>query len=126
MGQHRSASASRLLGLDGLRSSPPVVAGGQWRLAVQTTATAVDFRGRGARAELHDRRTVRVRDLPSGGCPVVLSGASGSGAVVSQPARYLGRAGGPDPSQGGANPTSPRSGLAAGRQGRPRGGRGRS
>ena len=86
MGQHRSASASRLLGLDGLRSSPPVVAGGEWRLAVQTTATAVDFIGRGARAELHDRRTVRVRDLPSGGCPVVLSGASGSGAVVSQPA----------------------------------------
>ena len=41
MGQHRSASASRLLGLDGLRSSPPVVAGGQGRLAVQTTATAV-------------------------------------------------------------------------------------
>jgi hypothetical protein len=65
VGQHRSASASRLLGLDGLRSSPPVVAGGEWRLAVQTTATAVDFRGRGARAELHGRRTVRVRDLPS-------------------------------------------------------------
>jgi hypothetical protein len=86
VGQHRSASASRLLGLDGLRSSPPVVAGGQWRLAVQTTATAVDFRGRGARAELHGRRTVRVRDLPGGGCPVVLAGASGSGAVVSQPA----------------------------------------
>jgi hypothetical protein len=80
VGQHRSASASRLLGLDGLRSSPPVVAGGEWRLAVQTTATAVDFRGRGARAEL------RVRDLPGGGCPVVLAGASGSGAVVSQPA----------------------------------------
>ena len=65
MGHHRSASASRLLGLDGLRSSPPVVAGGEWRLAVQTTATAVDFRGRGARAEPHGRRTVRVRDLPS-------------------------------------------------------------
>jgi hypothetical protein len=92
MGQHRSASASKLLGLDGLRSSPPVVVGGEWRLAVQTTATAVDFRGRGARAELHDRRTVRVRDLPSGGCPVVLPGARGSGAVVSQPAgRHLGR-----------------------------------
>jgi transposase len=66
-----------------------LAAGGRrrpWRLAVQTTATAVDFRGRVARAELHGRRTVRVRDLPSGGCPVVLSGASGSGAVVSQPA----------------------------------------
>jgi hypothetical protein len=95
MGQHRSASASRLLGLDGLRSSPPVVVGGEWRLAVQTTATAVDFRGRGARAELHDRRTVRVRDLPSGGCPVVLSGASGSGAVVSRPVKC-----GPGPSRG--------------------------
>jgi hypothetical protein len=47
VGQHRSASASRLLGLDGLRSSPPVVAGVEWRLVVQTTATAVDFRAEG-------------------------------------------------------------------------------
>jgi hypothetical protein len=108
MGQHRSASASRLLGLDGLRSSPPVVAGGQWRLAVQTTATAVDFRGRGARAELHGRRTVRVRDLPSGGCPVVLPGASGSGAVVRQPAGEApGPAGGRDPSSGGVDRAGP-------------------
>ena len=55
------------------RSSPPVVAGGEWRLAVQTTATAVGCRGRGVRAELHGRRTVRVRDLPVGGRPVVLA-----------------------------------------------------
>ena len=43
MGHHRSASATRLLGLDGFE----VLAGGQWRLGVQTTATAVDFRAEG-------------------------------------------------------------------------------
>jgi hypothetical protein len=67
VGQHRSASASRLLGLDGLRSSPPVVAGGEWRLAVQTTATMAGCVGCGVRATPHGRRLVRVRDLPIGG-----------------------------------------------------------
>jgi transposase len=68
------------------------VAGGEWRLAVQTTATAVDFRGRGARAELHGRRTVRVGDLPSGGCPVVLSGAADLAlSCASLRGRHLGR-----------------------------------
>ena len=54
-------------------------------------------------------------------------GASGSGAVVSQPAGCTPRPSGrPDPSQGGADPTSPRRGLSASRQGRPRAGRGRA
>ena len=86
MGQHRSASASRLLGLDGLEVLAAQVVAGEWQLEVQTTATVVGCIGCGVRAELHGRRTVRVRDLPGGGCPVVLAGASGSGAVVSQPA----------------------------------------
>jgi transposase len=46
--------------------------GGEWQLEVQTTATVVGCQGCGVRAELHGRRTVRVRDLPIGGRPVVL------------------------------------------------------
>jgi transposase len=71
VGQHRSASASRLLGLDGLEVLAAQVVGGEWQLVVQTTATVVGCVGCGMRAELHGRRTVRVRDLPIGGRPVV-------------------------------------------------------
>jgi hypothetical protein len=92
VGQHRSASASRLLGLDGFEVVSAELAGGEWQLAIQTTATVVGCVGCGVRAELDGRRTVRVRDLPSGGrwC---CAGVSGSGAVVSRPAGY-----GPGPS----------------------------
>ena len=72
MGQQGSASASRLLGLDGFAVLAAQVAGGEWQLEVQTTATVVGCQGCGVRAELHGRRTVRVRDLPIGGRPVVL------------------------------------------------------
>jgi transposase len=72
VGQHRSASASGLLGLDGFEVLVAAIVGGEWRLAVQTTATVVGCVGCGVRAEAHGRRTVRVRDLPSGGRPVVL------------------------------------------------------
>jgi transposase len=72
VGQHRSASASRLLGLDGFEVLAAEVVGGEWQLTVQTTATLVGCVGCGVRAELHGRRTVRVRDLPVGGRPVVL------------------------------------------------------
>jgi transposase len=73
VGQHSSASASRLLGLDGFEVLAAVVVGGEWQLVVQTTATVVGCVGCGMRAELHGRRTVRVRDLPAGGRPVVLA-----------------------------------------------------
>jgi transposase len=73
VGQHSSASATRLLGLDGFEVLAVQVAGGEWQLEVQTTATMVGCRGCGVRAELHGRRTVRVRDLPIGGRPVVLA-----------------------------------------------------
>jgi transposase len=72
VGQHSSASGSVLLGLDGFEVLAAQVVGGEWQLVVQTTATVVGCRGCGMRAELHGRRTVRVRDLPIGGRPVVL------------------------------------------------------
>jgi transposase len=72
VGQHSSASASRLLGLDGFAVLAAQVVAGEWQLEVQTTATVVGCQGCGVRAELHGRRTVRVRDLPIGGRPVVL------------------------------------------------------
>ena len=73
MGQHSSASGSVLLGLDGFEVLAAQVVGGEWQLEVQTTATMVGCVGCGIRAELHGRRTVRVRDLPIGGRPVVLA-----------------------------------------------------
>jgi transposase len=73
VGQHSSASASRLLGLDGFEVLAMEVASGEWRLVVQTTAELVGCPGCGVRAQAHGRRTVRVRDLPAGGRPVVLA-----------------------------------------------------
>jgi transposase len=73
VGQHSSASASRLLGLDGFEVLAAEVVGGEWRLAVQPTAELVGCAGCGVRAEAHGRRTVLVRDLPAGGRPVVLA-----------------------------------------------------
>jgi transposase len=73
VGQHRSASASRLLDLDGFEVTAAEVTDDEWRLAVQTTATTVGCAACGSQARLHARRTVRVRDLPIGGRPVVLA-----------------------------------------------------
>jgi transposase len=72
VGQHSSASASRLLGLDGFEVLTAEVVAGEWQLDVETMAAVVGCIGCGVRAELHGRRTVRVRDLPIGGRPVVL------------------------------------------------------
>jgi transposase len=72
VGQHSSASASRLLGLDGFEVLAADIVGGEWQLAVQTTATVVGCGSCGVRATPHGRRLVRVRDLPIGGRPVVL------------------------------------------------------
>jgi transposase len=73
VGQHSSASASRLLGLDGFEVITAEVIGGEWQLEIQTTATMVGCQGCGVRAAPHGRRLVRVRDLPVGGRPVVLA-----------------------------------------------------
>jgi transposase len=70
--QHSSASASRLLGLDGFAVLAAEVVAGEWQLVVQTTVTVVGCTSCGVRFTLHSRRTVRVRDLPAGGQPVVL------------------------------------------------------
>jgi len=72
VGQHSSASGSELLGLDGFQLVSAEFVGGEWQLAVQTTATVIGCVGCGVRATPHGRRTVRVRDLPIGGRPVVL------------------------------------------------------
>ena len=73
MGQHSSASGSALLGLDGFQVLAAQVVGGEWQLAVQTTATVIGCQGCGVRATPHGRRLVWVRDLPIGGRPVVLA-----------------------------------------------------
>jgi transposase len=73
VGQHGSASGSILLGLDGFEVTAAEVIDDEWRLAVQTTATTMGCAACGTRARLHARRTVRVRDLPIGGRPVVLA-----------------------------------------------------
>jgi transposase len=73
VGQHGSASGSILLGLDGFEVTAAAVTDDEWRLGVQTTATPVGCAACGTQARLHARRTVRVRDLPMGGRPVVLA-----------------------------------------------------
>jgi transposase len=72
VGQQGSASGSLLLDLDGLEVVSAEWVGGEWQLAVQTTARMVGCAGCGVRATPHGRRVVRVRDLPIGGRPVVL------------------------------------------------------
>jgi transposase len=73
VGQHSSTSGSLLLDLHGLEVVSAELVDVEWQLAVQTTATMVGCSGCGVRAIPHGRRTVRVRDLPIGGHPVVLS-----------------------------------------------------
>ena len=125
MGQHGSASGSLLLDLVGLE----VVSAELARPANGSWSSDDGENGRlcglWARAALHGRRLVRVRDLPIGGRPWCCAGISGSGAVVSPPVGYRpGPSGGWDRSAGGADRAGPRGGLPAGRQRRPRGGRG--
>jgi zinc-finger of transposase IS204/IS1001/IS1096/IS1165/Helix-turn-helix domain of transposase family ISL3 len=73
VGQQGSASGSLLLDLDGLQVVTAELVGGEWQLAVQTTATMVGCAGCGIRATPYGRRLVRVQDLPIGGRPVVLA-----------------------------------------------------
>jgi transposase len=73
VGHHSSASGSALLDLDGFEVLAAKVVAGEWQLEVQITATVVGCQGCGMGAERHGRRTVRVRDLPIGGRPVVLA-----------------------------------------------------
>ena len=67
-----SASAVALLGLDGFVVRAALVIDGELHQLIETTATRVGCPSCGVIASPHDRREVRVRDLPSGGRPVVL------------------------------------------------------
>jgi len=62
VGQHSSASASRLLDLDGFQVLAAEVVGGEWQLAVQTTAAVVGCIGCGVRAEPHGRRSFSIQN----------------------------------------------------------------
>jgi transposase len=73
VGQHGSGSGSILLGLDGFELLDVQLAEGEWHLTIETVAMAVGCAGCGVPAEPHGRRRVRVRDLPVGGRPVVLT-----------------------------------------------------
>jgi hypothetical protein len=66
MGQHGSASASKLLGLNGFDVLAAEIVAGEWQLTVQTMAMEVGCVGCGVRAEAHGRRTVRRRFAPLG------------------------------------------------------------
>jgi hypothetical protein len=125
VGQHSSASASRLLGLDGFEILAVDIVGGEWQLAVQTTATVVGCGLWGAG---------RGPWPPHGPGPRPADRRAAGRALVAQAHLALSRAGlwGPDldradsrdPPSGGADRAGPRRGVSAGRQGRPRGGRG--
>jgi hypothetical protein len=69
VGQH-SASASRLLGLDGFKGLVAQVAGNEWHSPSRRRPPWWVVWVAGSGPELHGRRTVRIRDLPVGGRPV--------------------------------------------------------
>jgi hypothetical protein len=72
VGQHASVSGAIMLGLDECELRAVVERDGELQITVQTTATLVGWAVCGVRARSHARRTVRVRDRPIGGRPVVL------------------------------------------------------
>jgi hypothetical protein len=88
VGQQGSASGSLLLDLDGFEAVSAELVGGEWQLAVQTTATMVGCAGCGVALPCTADAWcgyVTCRSVAARSC---CCGASGSGAVVSQPAWY--------------------------------------
>ena len=67
--------AAALLGLDGFVLTGPLEVDGELHQLVETRASRVGCSGCGVMATPQDRRTVKVRDLPAGGRPVVLEWA---------------------------------------------------
>jgi transposase len=65
-------AATAMLGLPGFVLLAVSELGGELEQAVETTSGEDFCRGCGVAAVLHDRRPVRVRDLPVGGRPVTL------------------------------------------------------
>jgi hypothetical protein len=87
VGQQGSASGSLLLDLDGLEVVSAELVGGEWQLAVQTTAKVVGCAGCGVRATPHGRRAVRCATCRSAAAQSCCAGASGSGVAATLPAR---------------------------------------
>ena len=72
MGFETSDSAVALVGMVGFALLAAIDIDGELHQLVETTATVVGCGGRGTRALSKGRRHVRVRDLPTGGRPVVV------------------------------------------------------
>jgi hypothetical protein len=70
--QGDGSAATAMLGLDGFVLLAVSEYVGELEQAVETTAKQDFCRSCGVAARLHDRRPTWVRDLPSGGRPVVL------------------------------------------------------
>jgi hypothetical protein len=68
VGQHGSASASRLLGLDGFQVVSAELVGGEWQLAVQTTATVIGGVGCGGWAAAIRPRAVLTERARAEAC----------------------------------------------------------
>ncbi len=66
------SAGTAMLGLDGFALLAVSTHDDELEQAVETTATEDFCRGCGVQARLHDRRPTWVRDLPSGGRPVML------------------------------------------------------
>ena len=69
---HGSDGATALLGMGGFVVGAQMLEGGEWWLAVETTADRAWCPSCGVRAVGHGRRRVQVRDLPIAGLPVRL------------------------------------------------------
>jgi hypothetical protein len=85
--RERSATAV-LLGLPGFVLLAVLEYEGELEQAIETTADLVGCPACGAVAALHDRRPVRVRDLPCAGRPVTLLWVSGCGAAATGCVRW--------------------------------------
>jgi transposase len=68
----RSEGATALLGMPEFVVGAQIEVGGEWWLAVETTAVVMGCEVCGTRAVGHGRRRVKVRDLPMADRPVVL------------------------------------------------------
>jgi hypothetical protein len=95
VGQHSSASVSRLLGLDGFQLVSAELVSGEWQLAVQTTATVVGCVGCGVRATPHGPGARPADRWPAGGAGLAQAHLALSGAGLCGP--DLDRAGGRHP-----------------------------
>jgi transposase len=68
----QASATTAMLGLSGFVLLSVSQLGGELVQTIETTESGVGCTGCGTPARLHDRRAIRVRDLPSAGRPVVL------------------------------------------------------